>query len=134
MSKTQGNLACNQVAFIDLITWTAFVAPLPPGWSFIKPVLGEKDKRIMIVVLPLQVIVNIAMIVVDTLNEGNSSWGTWRDILRFVHEAERLPSAFVSVRFFWCRLDPLPSWNPGAQASFCSAVFWKLWTCNWPLW
>ena len=26
------------------------------GWSFIKPFLGEKDKRIMMVVLPLQVL------------------------------------------------------------------------------
>mmetsp|Transcript_63199 Transcript_63199/g.112775 ORF Transcript_63199/g.112775 Transcript_63199/m.112775 type:complete len:413 (+) Transcript_63199:101-1339(+) len=54
------------------------------GWSFIKPFLGEKDKRIMMVVLPLQVIVNVAMIVVDTLNEGNSSWSTWRDVLRIL--------------------------------------------------
>eukprot|EP00668_Euglena_longa_P016566 GGOE01020839.1.p1 GENE.GGOE01020839.1~~GGOE01020839.1.p1 ORF type:complete len:460 (-),score=148.71 GGOE01020839.1:338-1717(-) len=54
------------------------------GWSFLKPFLGEKDKRILMVVLPLQVIINVAMIVVDTLNEGNSSWSMWRDLLRIL--------------------------------------------------
>eukprot|EP01006_Ploeotia_vitrea_P014756 TRINITY_DN4035_c0_g1_i1.p1 TRINITY_DN4035_c0_g1~~TRINITY_DN4035_c0_g1_i1.p1 ORF type:complete len:506 (+),score=41.05 TRINITY_DN4035_c0_g1_i1:43-1560(+) len=54
------------------------------GWSFLKPFLGEKDKKILIVVLPLQLIVNLALIAVETLNEGNPQWGTWRDILRIL--------------------------------------------------
>eukprot|EP01012_Entosiphon_sulcatum_P034982 TRINITY_DN4441_c0_g1_i1.p1 TRINITY_DN4441_c0_g1~~TRINITY_DN4441_c0_g1_i1.p1 ORF type:complete len:465 (+),score=118.19 TRINITY_DN4441_c0_g1_i1:47-1441(+) len=54
------------------------------GWSFIKPFLSEKDKKILVAVLPLQVLVNLAMIVVETLNEGNRSWSTWRDALRIL--------------------------------------------------
>jgi hypothetical protein len=54
------------------------------GWSFLKPYLGEKDKHILMVVLPLQVVVNVTMIIVETINEGNKSWSTWRDILRIL--------------------------------------------------
>eukprot|EP00285_Hemiselmis_virescens_P007143 CAMPEP_0173396688 /NCGR_PEP_ID=MMETSP1356-20130122/36214_1 /TAXON_ID=77927 ORGANISM="Hemiselmis virescens, Strain PCC157" /NCGR_SAMPLE_ID=MMETSP1356 /ASSEMBLY_ACC=CAM_ASM_000847 /LENGTH=283 /DNA_ID=CAMNT_0014355773 /DNA_START=78 /DNA_END=929 /DNA_ORIENTATION=+ len=53
------------------------------GWSFIKPFLNKRDKRILMVVLPLQVVVNTAMVVVEETPPGTLGWLTWRDILHF---------------------------------------------------
>lgn len=37
------------------------------GWSMLKPFLNDREKKIMLVVLPLQLLVNIAIIVVSKL-------------------------------------------------------------------
>eukprot|EP01062_Namystynia_karyoxenos_P057838 TRINITY_DN48_c0_g1_i2.p1 TRINITY_DN48_c0_g1~~TRINITY_DN48_c0_g1_i2.p1 ORF type:complete len:529 (+),score=233.85 TRINITY_DN48_c0_g1_i2:94-1680(+) len=52
------------------------------GWSFVKPCLQQRDKRILLFVLPLQVIVNIALIVIDETTEGDPSWSSWQEALR----------------------------------------------------
>jgi hypothetical protein len=51
------------------------------GWSFVKPFLQEKEKKIVMVILPLQVINNIALAVTEEENQGSQGWATWRDIL-----------------------------------------------------
>ena len=40
------------------------------GWSIFKPFLSERDKRIVMIILPLQVINNIALVI----TEVNRSW------------------------------------------------------------
>jgi len=50
------------------------------GWSFMKPFINEREKRIVYVVIPLQVVANIAMIVLDESAPGSQSWITWKDI------------------------------------------------------
>jgi len=51
------------------------------GVFILKPFLSERDKKILFVVLPLQVIVNVAMVVVEETPPGTAGWLTWRDIL-----------------------------------------------------
>jgi len=60
------------------------VALIGTGWTFVKPFLSEKDKKIMMVVIPLQVLDNIAMIIVDYTAPGSQGWFTWKDIFRLV--------------------------------------------------
>ncbi|GLJ05916.1 hypothetical protein SUGI_0028160 [Cryptomeria japonica] len=38
---------------------------LPAGWSFLKPYLQEREKKVLMIVIPLQVFANIASIVID---------------------------------------------------------------------
>jgi cell division protein FtsW (lipid II flippase) len=47
------------------------------GWTFIKSYLNDKDKKILLVVIPLQVLANIAMIVVGESSPGSQQWLTW---------------------------------------------------------
>lgn len=47
---------------------------LPAGWSFLKPYLGEKDKHILMVVLPLQVVVT------RSFPERKKAWVQWRRV------------------------------------------------------
>jgi hypothetical protein len=55
---------------------------LGTGWSTLKPFLSERDKRILYVILPLQVGVNVALAVLDESSEGNKSWARYRGMLR----------------------------------------------------
>jgi uncharacterized membrane protein len=57
---------------------------LGSGWSFMKAMLSEQDKRLLMIVLPAQVLVNICLAVVEETNEGSRGWGSWSDILRIV--------------------------------------------------
>lgn len=54
------------------------------GWSIFKPFLTEKDKRIVAVVVPLQVLTNVAMIYVEEHVRGSQGWLTWRDLLHLM--------------------------------------------------
>ncbi|WOG92750.1 hypothetical protein DCAR_0312025 [Daucus carota subsp. sativus] len=37
------------------------------GWSFIKPNLQDKEKKVLMIVIPLQVIANVAQVVIDEI-------------------------------------------------------------------
>jgi len=60
------------------------IALIGTGWSFIKPFLSDKDKKIFLVVIPLQILDNIAMIVIEESAPGSQKWFTWKDIFRLV--------------------------------------------------
>ncbi len=54
------------------------------GYSLIKNYLTEQDKRVILVVLVLQVINNVAMVVLEETAPGSVGYLTWRDILHVV--------------------------------------------------
>ena len=54
------------------------------GWSLVKPFLNEKEKRIIWIVLVLQVIDNIAVIVLSQETEGERLYEDWSAVLHFV--------------------------------------------------
>ena len=54
------------------------------GWSLIKSNLNDKEKRIILIVLTLQVFDNIAMVVLEETAPGSQGWLTWRDLLHLV--------------------------------------------------
>jgi len=54
------------------------------GWSFVKPFLGEKEKKVFFAILALQVIDNIALLAVQSTTPGTTSYITWENLFRFV--------------------------------------------------
>lgn len=50
------------------------------GYGFIKHVLSQKEKRLFVVVLTLQVISNVSLIVLEETSDGVASRGVWRSI------------------------------------------------------
>jgi len=54
------------------------------GWSLVKPFLNEKEKRIIWAVLVLQIIDNIAVIVLSQETEGERLFDDWSAVLHFV--------------------------------------------------
>ena len=54
------------------------------GWAFIKHIFSDKEKRVFMIVLPLQVIANVAYIIVEESEEGEALHNSWREILTLV--------------------------------------------------
>ncbi|GLG94300.1 hypothetical protein R5R35_002229 [Gryllus longicercus] len=54
------------------------------GWTFIKHILSEKDKKIFMIVIPLQVLANVAEIIIEESEEGTVEHHTWRDVFILV--------------------------------------------------
>ncbi|RWS26040.1 hypothetical protein B4U80_02105 [Leptotrombidium deliense] len=54
------------------------------GWTFVKHILSDKDKKIFMVVIPLQVIANIAEIITAESEEGELKHKMWRTVFLFV--------------------------------------------------
>ncbi|XP_037361110.1 protein GPR108 isoform X1 [Talpa occidentalis] len=60
------------------------IALIGSGWAFIKYVLSDKEKKIFGIVIPLQVLANVAYIVIESGEEGASDYGLWKEILFLV--------------------------------------------------
>lgn len=54
------------------------------GWSFVKPFLNDREKKVVVVVLGFQVVNNIALIVLSQLTEGEDWYQDWLSILHIV--------------------------------------------------
>ncbi len=54
------------------------------GWAFIKHILSDKEKRIFMIVLPLQVISNVAYIIIEESEEGEVRHNWWKEIFILV--------------------------------------------------
>lgn len=57
---------------------------LGSGWSFVKPFLGDREKNMACAILGLQVINNIAIVVLTQKTEGERSFDRWTGILHMV--------------------------------------------------
>ncbi|ORC90459.1 putative membrane-associated protein [Trypanosoma theileri] len=54
------------------------------GWSLLRDHLSSTDKRILLVVLPCQVMLNVCWAIIEETSEGNRNWSTWLDILQIL--------------------------------------------------
>lgn len=54
------------------------------GWTFIKHILGDKDKKLFMIVIPLQVLANVAEIIIAESEEGAIEHRTWLDVFILV--------------------------------------------------
>ncbi|GMH59878.1 hypothetical protein TrST_g7663 [Triparma strigata] len=68
------------------------------GWSFVKPFLSDKEKKIVFIVLALQVFDNIAILALSGQTEGTGSYITWSQIL---HLIDLVCCAAVIFPIFW---------------------------------
>jgi hypothetical protein len=71
-------------AFIRGVMLFVVILLIGTGWTFIKSYLNDKDKKILLVVIPLQVLANIALIVVGESSPGSQQWIAWRDVFNIV--------------------------------------------------
>ncbi|EAY98335.1 hypothetical protein OsI_20245 [Oryza sativa Indica Group] len=62
----------------------AVIVLVGTGWSFLRPVLQDREKKVLMVVIPLQVMANIASAVIGETGPFLQGWVTWNQILLFV--------------------------------------------------
>lgn len=71
-------------AFLKGIMLFTVILLIGSGWSLMKSFLNDNEKRIVWFVLVLQVLDNVAMIILEETAPGSQGWLTWRDILHLV--------------------------------------------------
>ncbi|KAK1285656.1 hypothetical protein QJS10_CPB20g00836 [Acorus calamus] len=57
------------------------------GWSFLRPFLQEREKKVLMAVIPLQVIDNIASIVIGETGPFIKDWVTWNQVFLLIDVA-----------------------------------------------
>lgn len=60
------------------------LALIGTGWAFVKYILSDKEKKIFVIVIPLQVLANVAYIIIESTEEGSSEYNLWKEILFLV--------------------------------------------------
>lgn len=65
------------------LLFTAIVL-IGTGYFFVKHVLSSKEKKLFIIVIPLQVIANVAQIIIESTEEGDKSYKYWSQIALIV--------------------------------------------------
>ncbi|KAL0807156.1 hypothetical protein Bca101_099648 [Brassica carinata] len=70
--------------FLKGITLFTLIVLIGTGWSFLKPYLQDKEKKVLMIVIPLQVVANFAQVVIDETGPYGQDWVTWKQIFLLV--------------------------------------------------
>lgn len=54
------------------------------GWSYMKPFIDDRTRQVLMIVIPLQVLANLALVITEEESPAIRDWLTWRDIFHFV--------------------------------------------------
>lgn len=60
------------------------LALIGTGWAFVKYILSDKEKKIFMIVIPLQVLANVAYIIIESTEEGSTEYYLWKNIVFLV--------------------------------------------------
>ncbi|KAL4574726.1 hypothetical protein LXL04_021562 [Taraxacum kok-saghyz] len=71
-------------SFLKGITLFTLIVLIGTGWSFLKPYLQDKEKKVLMIVIPLQVIANLAQVVIDETGPFGQDSYTWRQVFLLV--------------------------------------------------
>ena len=70
--------------FVKALMLFVVILLVGTGWSFVKPFLNDQEKKIFMVVIPLQVLENIAYIILSESAPGSVGFLTWLNLLHFI--------------------------------------------------
>ncbi|KAL5566841.1 hypothetical protein UlMin_030005 [Ulmus minor] len=54
------------------------------GWTFLKPYLQEREKKVLVTIIPLQVLENIASAIIGETGPATKDWMTWNQIFLII--------------------------------------------------
>ncbi|XP_057970345.1 protein CANDIDATE G-PROTEIN COUPLED RECEPTOR 7-like [Malania oleifera] len=70
--------------FLRVVLLFTVIVLIGTGWSFLKPFLQEREKKVLMIVVPLQVLANIASIVIGETGPFIKDWVTWNQVFLLV--------------------------------------------------
>ncbi|KAJ6425551.1 hypothetical protein OIU84_026178 [Salix udensis] len=70
--------------FIRVVLLFTVIVLIGTGWSFLKPFLQEKEKKVLMIVIPLQVLANIASVVIGETGPFIKDWVTWNQVFLLI--------------------------------------------------
>lgn len=71
-------------SFLKGITLFTLIVLIGTGWSFLKPYLQDKEKKVLMIVIPLQFIANVAQVVIDETGPFGQEYNTWKQVFLLV--------------------------------------------------
>ncbi|CAL9030566.1 unnamed protein product [Prunus brigantina] len=71
-------------SFLKGVMLFTLIVLIGTGWSFLKPFLQDKEKKVLMIVIPLQVVANIAQVVIDETGPFGHDWFTWKQVFLLV--------------------------------------------------
>lgn len=69
--------------FKGIMLFTVIVL-IGTGWSFLKPYLQEREKKVLMTVIPLQVLENIAVAIIGETSPATKDWMIWNQIFLLI--------------------------------------------------
>ncbi|KAI5648840.1 hypothetical protein M9H77_34845 [Catharanthus roseus] len=66
--------------FLKGVTLFTVIILIGTGWSFLKPYLQEREKNILAFIIPLQVIENLAAVLISETGPVEKDWFTWNEM------------------------------------------------------
>ncbi|XP_075490269.1 protein CANDIDATE G-PROTEIN COUPLED RECEPTOR 7-like [Primulina tabacum] len=70
--------------FIRVVLLFTVIILIGTGWSFLKPFLQEREKKVLMIVIPLQVLANVASVVIGETGPFIKDWVTWNQVFLLV--------------------------------------------------
>ncbi|KAJ4977898.1 hypothetical protein NE237_008678 [Protea cynaroides] len=70
--------------FLRVVLLFTVIVLIGTGWSFLKPFLQEKEKKVLMIVIPLQVLANLASVVIGETGPFIKDWVTWNQVFLLV--------------------------------------------------
>ncbi|CAI8602693.1 unnamed protein product [Vicia faba] len=70
--------------FIRVVLLFTVIVLIGTGWSFLKPFLQEREKKVLMVVIPLQVLANLASVIIGETGPFIKDWVTWNQVFLLV--------------------------------------------------
>ncbi|CAN0926711.1 Protein CANDIDATE G-PROTEIN COUPLED RECEPTOR 7 [Linum grandiflorum] len=70
--------------FLRVVLLFTVIVLVGTGWSFLKPFLQEKEKKVLMIVIPLQVLANVASVVIGETGPFIRDWVTWNQVFLLV--------------------------------------------------
>ncbi|XP_043707166.1 protein CANDIDATE G-PROTEIN COUPLED RECEPTOR 7-like [Telopea speciosissima] len=71
-------------SFLKGIMLFTVIILIGTGWSFLKPYLQEREKKVLMIVIPLQVLENIATVVIGETGPATKDWLTWNQLFLLI--------------------------------------------------
>ncbi|KAK7345637.1 hypothetical protein VNO77_16245 [Canavalia gladiata] len=93
--------------FIRVVLLFTVIVLLGTGWSFLKPSLEEREKKVLMIVIPLQVLASVASIVIGETGPFIKNWVTWNQVLFLIDLVSCGAIIFLLVRSIRLRYKTL---------------------------
>ncbi|CAI9273345.1 unnamed protein product [Lactuca saligna] len=84
--------------FLKAVLLFTVIVLIGTGWSFLKPFLQEKEKKVLMIVIPLQVLANIASTVIGETGPFIQNWVTWNQLFLLV---DLICCCAILLPIFW---------------------------------
>lgn len=84
--------------FLKGVTLFTVIILIGTGWFFLKPYLQEREKNILMFIIPLQVLENIASVIISETGPVGKDWSKWKEMFLMI---DIVCCVTIFIPIFW---------------------------------